>query len=47
MACVFDAKRERIEHIIEEKQDHGTQVVALSQLQLQAMQRVEEQEKEM
>ena len=47
MACILDAKRQNVECIIEEEQTHKAQVAALSQMQLQALQRVEEQEKEM
>ena len=36
-----------VEQIIEEEQAHRAQVAALSQMQLQAMKRVEEQEKEL
>ena len=47
MAHLLDAKRENVEHIIEEQQAYRAQVVALSQIQLQAMQKLEEQEKEL
>ena len=36
-----------VEQIIEEEQAHRAQVAALSQMQLQAMERVEEQEREL
>ena len=36
-----------VEQIIEEEQDHRAQVAACSQMQLQAMERVEEQEREL
>ena len=36
-----------VEQIIEEEQAHRAQVAALSQIQLQAMERVEEQEREL
>ena len=36
-----------VEQIIEEEQAHRVQVAALSQMQLQAMERVEEQEREL
>ena len=47
MARLLDAKMQSVEHIIEEKQAHRAQVAALSQMQLQAMERVEEQEREL
>ena len=47
MALVLDAKRENMEQIIEEEQAHRAQVTALSQIQLQAMERVDVQEKEL
>ena len=47
MARLLDAKMQSVEHIIEEEQAHRAQVAALSQMQLQAMERVEEQEKEL
>ena len=47
MARLLDAKMQSVEHIIEEEQAHGVQVAALSQMQLQAMERVAEQEKEL
>ena len=46
MACFLDAKQESMEQITEE-QAHKVQVAALSQMQLQAMERVEAQEKEL
>ena len=36
-----------VEQIIEEEQAHGVQVAALSQMQLQAMERVAEQDREL
>ena len=42
MAQLLDAKRERIKQIIEQEQAHRVQVATLSQMQLQAMKRVEE-----
>ena len=47
MAQVLDAKRRSIEQIIEEEQAHRAQVVALSQMQLQTMEWVDTQEKEL
>ena len=47
MAQVLDAEMHSVEQIIEEEQAHGVQVAALSQMQLQAMERVEEQEREL
>ena len=47
MARLLDAKMQSVEHIIEEEQAHRAQVAALSQMQLQAMERVEEQEREL
>ena len=47
MAQLLDAEMQSMEQIIEEKQAHGVQVAALSQMQLQAMERVEEQEREL
>ena len=46
MALVSDAKRISMEQIIEEEQAHRVQVAALSQMQLQAMER-DAQEKEL
>ena len=48
MARLLDAKKmQSVEQIIEEEQAHRVQVAALSQMQLQAMERVEEQEREL
>ena len=47
MARPLDAKMQSVEQIIEEEQDHRVQVAALSQMQLQAMEMVEEQEREL
>ena len=47
MAQLLDAKMHSVEQIIEEKQAHRVQVAALSQMQLQAMERVEEQERDL
>ena len=47
MARLLDAKMHNVEQIIEEEQAHRAQVAALSQIQLQAMERVEEQEREL
>ena len=47
MARLLDAEMQSVEHIIEEEQAHRAQVAALSQMQLQAMERVEEQEREL
>ena len=47
MARLLDAEMASVEHIIEEEQAHRAQVAALSQMQLQAMERVEEQEREL
>ena len=47
MARLLDAEMQSVEHIIEEEQAHRVQVAALSQMQLQAMERVEEQEREL
>ena len=47
MAQLLNAKRESIEQITEEEQAHRVQVAALSQMQLQAMERVEAQEREL
>ena len=46
MAQLLDAEIQSVEQIIEEEQAHRAQVAALSQMQLQAMERVEEQERE-
>ena len=47
MAQLLDAKQDSMEQVIEEEQAHRTQVAALSQMQLQAMERVEAQEKKL
>ena len=47
MARLLDAKMQSVEQIIEEEQAHRVQVAALSQMQLQAMERVAEQEREL
>ena len=47
MARLLDAKMQSVEQIIEEKQAHRVQVAALSQMQLQVMERVAEQEREL
>ena len=47
MARVLDAECETMEQIIEEEQAHRVQVAALTQTQLQVMERVEEQEREL
>ena len=47
MAQLLDAEHESMEQIIDEKQAHRAQVAALSQMQLQAIERVEAQEKEL
>ena len=47
MAQLLDAEMESMEQIIEEEQAHRAQVAALSQMQLQAIERVEEQEREL
>ena len=47
MAQLLDAERESVEQIIEEEQAHRKQVAALSQMQLQAMERVEAQGREL
>ena len=44
---VLDAERQSIEQIIEQEQAHRAQVAVLSQMQLQAMERVDAQEKEL
>ena len=46
-ARLLDAKMQSVEQIIEEEQAHKVQVAALSQMQLQAMERVAEQEREL
>ena len=47
MARLLDAEMQSVEQIIEEEQAHRVQVAALSQMQLQAMERVAEQEREL
>ena len=47
MARLLDAEMHSVEQIIEEEQAHRAQVAALLQMQLQAMERVEEQEREL
>ena len=47
MAQLLDAECESMEQIIEEEQAHRVQVAVLTQIQLQAMERVEEQEREL
>ena len=47
MARLLDAKMQSVEQIIEEEQAHRVQVAALSQMQLQVMERMEEQEREL
>ena len=47
IAQLLDAKRESVEQIIEKEQAHRVQVAALSQMQLQAMERMEAQEREL
>ena len=47
MARLLDAKMQSVEQIIEEEQAHRVQVAALSQMQLQVMERVAEQEREL
>ena len=47
MARLLDAEMYSVEQIIEEEQAHRAQVAALSQMQLQVMERVEEQEREL
>ena len=47
MARLLDAEMHSVEQIIEEEQAHRVQVAALLQMQLQAMERVEEQEREL
>ena len=44
---LLNAKMHSVEQIIEEEQAHRVQVAALSQMQLQATERVEEQEREL
>ena len=47
MARLLDAEMHSVEQIIEKEKAHRVQVAALSQMQLQAMERVEEQEREL
>ena len=47
MAQVLDVKRENIKQINEEEQVHRAHMTALSQMQLQALQLEDEQEKEL
>ena len=47
ITCVLDVKRENMAHIIKEEQAHRVQVAVLSQMQLQAREWVEKQEKEL
>ena len=47
MVQLLDAKMQSVEQIIEEEQAHRVQVAALSQMQLQAMDRREEQDREL
>ena len=47
MAKLLDAEMQSVEQIIEEEQVHRVQVAALSQMQLQAMERVAEQERKL
>ena len=47
MARLLDAEMHSVEQIIEKEQAHRVQVAALSQMQLQAIERVEEQEREL
>ena len=47
MARLLDAEMQSVEQIIEEEQAHWVQVAALSQMQLQVMERVAEQEREL
>ena len=47
MALVLDAKMQSVEQLIEEEQAYRAHMAALSQMQLQAMERVEEQEREL
>ena len=47
MARLLDAEMHSVEQIIDEEQAPQVQVAALSQMQLQAMERVEEQEREL
>ena len=45
MACILDAERENVKQIIGEEQTHQAQIAALLQMQLQALQWVDEQER--
>ena len=47
MAQLLDAKMHSVEQIIGEEQAHRVQVAALPQMQFQAMERVEEQQREL
>ena len=47
MARLLDAKMHSVEQIMEEEQAHRVQVAALLQMQFQAMERMEEQEREL
>ena len=47
MSRLLDAEMQSVGQIIEEEQAHRAQVAALLQMQLQAMERVEEQEREL
>ena len=47
MVQLLDAEMQSVEQIIEEEQAHRVKVAALSQMQLQAMERVKEQEREL
>ena len=47
MSRLLDAEMQSVEQIIEEEQAHRAQVAALSQMQLQAMERMEDQEREL
>ena len=47
MARLLDAEMQSVEQIIEEEQTHRVQVAARSQMQLQTMERVEEQERKL
>ena len=47
MVPLLDAEMQSVEQMIEKEQAHRVQVAALSQMQLQAMERVKEQEREL
>ena len=47
MALLLDAEMQSVEQIIEEEWAHRVQVAALSQMQLQAMERVKGQKREL